>query len=1470
MAVAFDAVSSATPTPGTTSPHTWTHTGVGANLAVVAAICLDEATSSTTVACTYNGVSMTLIGQIAAGAAGNNGILYFFGIANAPTGAQTVSFTFSGTTDVCVGASVSWTGAGLTFGSAFGNFQPTPLSSGQGTGANPGLGINTHYAGSQAFCVIASAATAITSMGGGAQRFLDANTGSGACSSIVGSNSAGTGGIINFTSSIASATFAIAGLEILPPIAPPLPPPEPPGRGAPMAFRYNRLPPAQWQWVNANGFEMGTNGTSLSPNNTAGTNTQAPDSPAGAVTIGAGCTCAFSNVVANSGSLSMGISEGSTATAVFAQWNFPNSPSTYFRFYVYMTALPVADDSVIQWQNNGNRSCVFQLSAAGKWIYQDNAFGETVFTNAIPLNTWVRLDGSITWGDGTAANGSVTMNYYPNNLPSTAALETHTLATTNTGPAANQVQIGWPSAGHTFQPLTYWDDIAVGNVSIPPVQNVNAYANAAPALATGVGNTIPIGVGPKPTAALATGVAFNASVPIGVTANAGLASAIGTAYSPSINITFTAGLASGTGAANAPPPGIGPKPTAALATGTANNTNINVSVTAGVAQATGAALSPNVNTVFPAGLASGTGAALNPGAGVGPTPTAALATGAAFNATGGSTGVTASPSAALATGAAFNASVTITPKPTAALATGTANNAGNINLAITAGAATAIGTALSAGVALTFPAGLASATGAAFNTASVNLTITAGLASATGAALNPGIAVTFPAGLASAAGAAFNPTPTVGPKPAAALATGAALQPNVNVVFPAGPASAAGTASNPGAGTGPTPTAAIATGAAFNTSNVNLVVTAGVATATGAALQPNVSLTAVETAATATGAALAPSLAAVINAGVASATGVAINAAVNTTGGANAGLATATGAAFSANVNLVVNAGLASATGAANGITPTTGPTPTAATATGAAFQPKINVAFTAGSAAATGAAFNPGAGVGPKPTAALATGVAFNPSIGFLYNQDFENGTSGTNITTANSGGGNDTAFNEAVIGTGTTLQYSNTVAHSGTQSGGVAVGSTATAVYMGWDFNAVPTTYFRFYVYLTAYPVASDAVVQWTNSSGRCCIFQIESTGQWAFQDNAFSLHTFSDVIPLNTWVRMDGSITWGTNSGGGTVIMNYYAQAEEIPPDESHTFSNAKTGTAATEVQMGWPFGGNALQPLTYWDDIGVASTPLPPVIPVRNPQNLGGSFAYLNLGGTAVPVTYDGTASTVNNTYGGGAVPVTIDAVLTLQNFGGTAATVANTYGGTITLASYGGGATPVTIDASLTLQNFGGTAITVNNTYGGSVTLPNFGGGAVPVTIDAALTLPNFGGTAASLANTYGGTVGVTTYDATLVGWTMQVVSLTLAENNDESVNVAITQNGSALNLTSATINMYLKTAAGTADGSALLLSSAGGSPAITITNAAGGLCTVAIPRADLTAETNNFYRIDVVFSGLQNTAIYGPIVWITL
>jgi hypothetical protein len=114
---------------------------------------------------------------------------------------------------------------------------------------------------------------------------------------------------------------------------------------------------------------------------------------------------------------------------------------------------------------------------------------------------------------------------------------------------------------------------------------------------------------------------------------------------------------------------------------------------------------------------------------------------------------------------------------------------------------------------------------------------------------------------------------------------------------------------------------------------------------------------------------------------------------------------------------------------------------------------------------------------------------------------------------------------------------------------------------------------------------------------------------------------------------------------------------------------------------------------------------------------------------------------------------------------------------------------------------------------------------------------------------------------------------MQNVNLNFAEFNDITLSVTITSNGSALNLTGYTVNMYLKPTSGIVDTDARnkKLSSGGGSPAITITSPSGGACTVAIPDADLQDQTLTFYRIDAVDgSGLINTAIYGNITYTAL
>jgi hypothetical protein len=145
---------------------------------------------------------------------------------------------------------------------------------------------------------------------------------------------------------------------------------------------------------------------------------------------------------------------------------------------------------------------------------------------------------------------------------------------------------------------------------------------------------------------------------------------------------------------------------------------------------------------------------------------------------------------------------------------------------------------------------------------------------------------------------------------------------------------------------------------------------------------------------------------------------------------------------------------------------------------------------------------------------------------------------------------------------------------------------------------------------------------------------------------------------------------------------------------------------------------------------------------------------------------------------------------------------------------------------------------------------------------------AVVTEPGLGCTI-TLAD-LGGILTLPSFGAMLTGWTMQTAGLNLLEFNDVTMDLAITNNGSPYNLSGATLNMLFKTAAGTPDANALIFSTAGGSPAITITNASAGLAVAQIPNADLQSETYGFYRIDVVVGGFQNTAVSGPITWTSL
>jgi hypothetical protein len=252
--VTFDATAQST--PASISPHQWTHTAT-AGAAVVVGYCLDQATTSTTVSATYGGQAMTLLGKTNVNG-DNNGFLYLFGLASAPGGAQTVSITFSGTTDISDAGSISYNSADPV--SPFG-----PYRSSAGATANPSLAIPTTSSSSQVACFCASGQSTITVSSGLTQRVDVTGGSSGDCGSICGGNAAGTGGTVTAVFTAAAGSFGTGAVEVLPPSTPPPPRPPQPGSRAWQRRHHRRQPvPAVTYFPPPDFTEHGTGTDSLS------------------------------------------------------------------------------------------------------------------------------------------------------------------------------------------------------------------------------------------------------------------------------------------------------------------------------------------------------------------------------------------------------------------------------------------------------------------------------------------------------------------------------------------------------------------------------------------------------------------------------------------------------------------------------------------------------------------------------------------------------------------------------------------------------------------------------------------------------------------------------------------------------------------------------------------------------------------------------------------------------------------------------------------------------------------------------------------------------------------------------------------------------------------------------------------------------------------------------------------------------
>jgi len=217
-----------------------------------------------------------------------------------------------------------------------------------------------------------------------------------------------------------------------------------------------------------------------------------------------------------------------------------------------------------------------------------------------------------------------------------------------------------------------------------------------------------------------------------------------------------------------------------------------------------------------------------------------------------------------------------------------------------------------------------------------------------------------------------------------------------------------------------------------------------------------------------------------------------------------------------------------------------------------------------------------------------------------------FEGGTTGTTISTGNSGPGSGNAFDAvSAPGGGGTLAFSNAEAAHGSLACDLATTGTTGTPYVAWttSMGSQAQVWFRLYLYFTANPSATQRVFAALQGGTACATIAVGTSGKLQFLNAAGSaIFTQTGTIPLNQWFRIEGFIIGSATVG--QVELKRFNSPDSTVASETNTSAASQNTTGAMDTYRFGHGAGSALANLGPWwqDDIGLSNGGyLGPVIP-----------------------------------------------------------------------------------------------------------------------------------------------------------------------------------------------------------------------------------------------------------------------------
>jgi len=213
------------------------------------------------------------------------------------------------------------------------------------------------------------------------------------------------------------------------------------------------------------------------------------------------------------------------------------------------------------------------------------------------------------------------------------------------------------------------------------------------------------------------------------------------------------------------------------------------------------------------------------------------------------------------------------------------------------------------------------------------------------------------------------------------------------------------------------------------------------------------------------------------------------------------------------------------------------------------------------------------------------------------LLTNNAEGGTSGTTVTTANSGAPSGNAWDTVTIGTTGTLAYDSTHTAHGGLSYKFQFGGTAADVLAQWDTtlgSGIAQLWFRVYAYFTANPGVATPLWSCSPASGLSARLFVNTAGKLIFNNSAGStILTSTATVPLNAFFRVEGFCVGSATVG--QLEFKLFTAMDSLAPAETQT-SSAAQNTSGTMAKASFGNSGTTIANVgPFWlDDVGVSTT------------------------------------------------------------------------------------------------------------------------------------------------------------------------------------------------------------------------------------------------------------------------------------